>query len=65
MDAMTEFTAIEKYQSILREIKYRRQVYPRLVERKKMRQETADREIEIMIAIGQDYEKQTQSERLL
>jgi hypothetical protein len=30
-----------------------------------MRQETADREIEIMIAIGQDYEKQTQSERLL
>jgi hypothetical protein len=65
---MTEertFTAAEKYQAILRELKYRRSVYPRLIAQGRMTEETAKREIEILTAIGQDYERELEQERLL
>lgn len=39
-----------------RELKFRKQVYPRLVQRGSMKREAADLEIEIMTAIVADYE---------
>lgn len=62
---MTDFTARDKYQAIVRELKYRRHVYPRLIARGQMSQATADRELELMMAIGQDYERELEKERLL
>ena len=62
---MTDFTADEKYKAILRELKHRRSLYPLLVSRGRMTQEQAKHELEIMTAIGQDYEHELERERLL
>jgi hypothetical protein len=62
---MTEFTALDKYQAVLREINYRRKVYPRLIDRGQLTASAAKREIEIMVAIGQDYEAQLPKDRPL
>lgn len=40
-----------------RELAYRKRVYPRWVEAGKLRRDVADREIEVMTAIVEDYEK--------
>lgn len=48
-------TAADKLQCAERELKYRRRVYGRLVERGKMSQREADRELELMEAIARDY----------
>ena len=60
-----EFSARDKYQAILRELKYRRAVYPRLITKGRMTPETAKRELEVMAAIGQDYQRELEKERLL
>lgn len=46
----------DKIACLKREIKYRARVYPRLIADRRMSQDTADREIEIMRAILNDYE---------
>lgn len=49
----------EKVACIERELKYRRRVYPRFIWAKKMSQQKADREIEVMESIlGDLKEKQ-------
>jgi hypothetical protein len=48
-------TAVDKMQCAERELRYRRHVYGRLVERGKMTREQADRELELMAAIAEDY----------
>lgn len=50
------FTAREKAEAIVRELTLRRYVYPRRIAAKKMKQETADREIAVMEAILGDYQ---------
>jgi hypothetical protein len=48
-------SAADKLQCAERELKYRRRVYGRLIERGKMSQREADRELELMEAIANDY----------
>ena len=48
-------SAADKLACAERELKYRRRVYGRLVERGKMDQREADRELELMEAIAKDY----------
>lgn len=48
-------TAADKMQCAERELKYRRRVYGRLVERSKMTKAQAERELELMEAIASDY----------
>jgi hypothetical protein len=48
-------TAADKLQCAERELKYRHRVYGRLVDRGKMTREQADRELELMAAIADDY----------
>lgn len=55
----------EKLASAQRELGMRKRVYPRWVEQGKMKQAAADREIEIMQAIVDDYLAETAKERLL
>lgn len=47
----------EKVACIEREVRYRERVYPRLVWAKKMSQQKADREIEVMAAILEDLKE--------
>ncbi len=62
---MSGFTYTEKFEAVDRELKKRRQVYPRLVAAEKMTQSLADRQIAIMEAIRADYSIWAQKERLL
>jgi hypothetical protein len=48
-------TATDKMQCAERELRYRRRVYGRLVERGKMSKEQSERELELMEAIALDY----------
>ena len=48
-------TAADKMHCAERELKYRHRVYDRLVERGKMTNEQAKRELELMEAIALDY----------
>lgn len=59
------FTYTEKLEAVDRELKKRRQVYPRLVTAEKMTQALADRQIAVMEAIKADYEIFAKRERLL
>lgn len=59
------YTVEQKREAIEREIKYRRRVFPRLVENKKMTQELANQQIAIFEAIRDDYAKAEQGERLI
>lgn len=52
-----KITFSDKEACARRELKFRRQVYPRRVEQGKMKQADADREIEVMEAIVEDYAK--------
>jgi hypothetical protein len=47
----------EKIGCLERELRYRQRVYPRLVLAKKMSQQKADREIEVMAAILEDLKE--------
>ena len=62
---MTEFSAAEKWNSILRELKYRKRVYPRWVAEGKMTDGFAAVQIEVMEAIASDYERLAANERLV
>lgn len=55
----------EKLACVERELKMRRKVYPRRVEIGWMKEKEADREIEIMQAIVEDYMALTAKDRLL
>jgi hypothetical protein len=59
---MTEFSATDKRKAITRELSFRRYVYPRRVEAKKMTQEQADQQIGVMEAIEADYKRQAEAE---
>jgi hypothetical protein len=58
-------TATDKLQCAEREVKYRRRVYGRLVERGKMAKRDSERELELMEAIAEDYRKLAEQEGLL
>jgi hypothetical protein len=49
------FTAAQKKQAVERELTFRRRVYPRFVEQRKMTQKLADEQIAIFEAIREDY----------
>ena len=59
------FTYTEKLEAVDRELKKRRQVYPRLVANGTMTQALADRQIALMEAVKADYEIFAKRERLL
>lgn len=59
------FTETDKQIAANRELHYRRRVYPGLVQRGKMTQQQADREIALMEAIRDDYTKIVHGERLI
>lgn len=56
---MTTYSDADKIACLKREIKFRHHVYTRRVERGDMTPEHKDREIGIMRAILEDYEKKT------
>jgi len=62
---MTQFTAQEKHDAAIREVKLRKWVYPNRVSAKKMSQAKADQEIAVMEAIAADYEVLAAKERLI
>ena len=49
------FTDKDKYEAVCRELKYRKKCYPRWVATKRMRQDDADYQIAIFMAIAADY----------
>lgn len=55
--SMTEFTDQEKLKEIEQEIDFRRFVYGKKVKAGKMKLEIAQRKIQIMLAIRDDYQK--------
>ena len=52
---MAEITAADKLKCVERELKMRYRVYARWVDKGKMTQKQADREIELMEEIAADY----------
>lgn len=59
------FTAQEKLEAVEREIGFRRRVYARRVEERKMTQQLADFQIGVFEAIAADYREKASDERLL
>lgn len=57
------FTALEKFGEARREVAMRRRVYPHFVERGKLKQEDADRQIAVMEAIAEDYRPAAEEEK--
>jgi hypothetical protein len=57
MPQLFEINDQDKHACVLREIRLRIRVYPRLVARQKMTQEAADREIALMEEIARDYQQ--------
>ena len=55
-------SAADKMECAERELRYRRRVYGRLVDRGKMTKAQADRELELMEAIALDYRALAQEE---
>jgi hypothetical protein len=58
-------TLTDKLACLERELKYRKRVYARLVDRGKMTAQQSQRELELMEAIAQDYRELAPTERLL
>jgi hypothetical protein len=58
-------TADDKLQCAERELRYRRRVYGRLIERGKMSKRQCERELELMEAIAEDYRKLAAQKELL
>jgi hypothetical protein len=52
-----QFTAQQKLKAIERELRWRRYVYPRRVEKGDMKQQAADEQIALFEEIRNDYEK--------
>jgi hypothetical protein len=59
------FTAEQKKKAVERELTFRRRVYPRFIEQKKMTQKLADEQIAIFEAIRDDYTAAEGKERLI
>jgi len=59
------FTPEQKRKAVERELSFRRRVYPRFIEQKKMSQQLADEQIAIFEAIRMDYSAAEESERLI
>jgi hypothetical protein len=55
----------EKLQCVERELKFRHRVFERMIEKGKMTKRQADREIELMTAIVEDYKKLAEVELLI
>lgn len=55
-------TARDKHDCARREVAQRRHVYPRLVAAEKMSAQFADRQLELMQAIAEDYRAQAERE---
>jgi len=53
-------TIQDKLTCVVRELGYRRRVYPRLIANNKMGQSQADKEIKLMEAIVDDYRRSAQ-----
>lgn len=60
---MRSFTASDKLTAIERELGYRRRVFARRVEERRMKQSQADHEIAVFEAIADDYREQAEIER--
>lgn len=60
-----KFSDTDKLRCIERELKYRHHVYPKLVSAGKMTKTLMRREIELLEAIREDYEKKAAKERLV
>ena len=58
------FTAEQKRKAVERELSFRRRVYPRFIEQRKMTRELADEQIAIFEAIRMDYSAAETKERL-
>lgn len=65
MTPLRLYSAEEKRKAILREINYRKFVYPRRVEAGTMTQKKANEELAIFEEIAADYTKLAEKERLL
>jgi hypothetical protein len=52
---MPEWTARDKLKEVERELKYRRFVYPKAIERNQMTVKASNRQMHIMEAIADDY----------
>ena len=52
-----QYTIEEKLAEVVRELDFRREVYPFRVKMKVMRQEEADRRVAILAAIAKDYDE--------
>lgn len=62
---MSAFTAQQKLEAVERELGFRRRVYARRVEERKMTQQLADQQIAVFEAIAADYREKAAGERLL
>jgi hypothetical protein len=62
---VSDFTAATKLAAVERELKYRRRVYPRLIEEGRMSHETSKAQIAIFEDIAADYRVEAGKERLL
>jgi hypothetical protein len=62
---MTPFTTADKHRAVMRELAFRRHVYPRRVAEGKMSQQQADEQVAVFEAILLDYAKLMEGERLL
>jgi hypothetical protein len=60
-----QFTAADKHREVLRELKMRKRVCPRWVEKGTMTAKDAARQIAIMEAIAADYADALEQERLI
>lgn len=57
---MPNITVKDKLTCVVRELGYRRRVYPRMIDSDKMSQGQADREIAVMESIVDDYRRSAQ-----
>lgn len=59
---MKDITPADKRACLVRELGFRRRVYPRWVQENRMKAETADREIAVMEAILADYPEEQKAD---
>lgn len=62
---MSDYSDLEKLAEIERELRYRRPVYARLVEKNTLSKAKADRQIAIMEAVAEDYRLKVNAMKML
>lgn len=55
IDTPMQFTKKQKLEAVERELKFRREVYPRRIHERRMTKKAADYQIAVMEAIAEDY----------